>query len=303
MTILVTGGCGFIGSNLVRRLAGRGGRVRILDDLSVGTRDNLPPSPDVELVVGDIRDAAVVARAVDGVEAIVHLAASTGVPDSVRDPTTDFDTNVLGTFHLLRAGVAASVRRFVFASSNAAVGEHPPPVDERCLPRPISPYGAGKLAGEGYCAAFAAAYGLTAFVLRFSNVYGPYSTHKTSVVARFIREGLEKDAVTVYGDGRQTRDFLYVEDLCSAVDGALRATGSGDVFQIASGTETTVLRLVELVREVSGRDFKIVFAPARPGDIARNVSDIGKATRLLGYRPTVRLEDGLRRTCDWFLRR
>src|SRR5262244_611322 len=133
MTVLVTGGCGFIGSNLVRRLAARGRRVRILDDLSVGTRDNVPPSADVELVVGDVRDAAVVTRAVDGVEAIVHLAASTGVPDSVRDPATDFDTNVLGTFHLLRASVAASVRRFVFASSNAAVGEHPPPVDERCL--------------------------------------------------------------------------------------------------------------------------------------------------------------------------
>ena len=303
MTVLVTGGCGFIGSNLVRRLAARGVRLRLLDNLSVGTRDTLPPRSGVDLIVGDIRDGAVVARAVEGVEAVVHLAASTGVSDSVSDPASDFDANVVGTFNLLRASVAASVRRFVFASSNAAIGEHPPPVDELRVPRPISPYGAGKLAGEGYCAAFAAAYGLQTFVLRFSNVYGPGSTHKTSVVARFIREGLQKGAVTVYGDGRQTRDFLYVEDLCSAVEAALAATGSGEVFQIASGTETTVLTLVATLKAVAARDFDVVFAPARAGDIARNVSDISKATRLLGYRPVVPLEDGLRRTCDWFLRR
>ncbi len=303
MTVLVTGGCGFIGSNLVRRLAARGVRLRLLDNLSVGTRDTLPPGSGVDLIVGDIRDGAVVARAVEGVEAVVHLAASTGVSDSVSDPASDFDANVVGTFNLLRASVAASVRRFVFASSNAAIGEHPPPVDELRVPRPISPYGAGKLAGEGYCAAFAAAYGLQTFVLRFSNVYGPGSTHKTSVVARFIREGLQKGAVTVYGDGRQTRDFLYVEDLCSAVEAALAATESGEVFQIASGTETTVLTLVATLKAVAGRDFDVVFAPARAGDIARNVSDISKATRRLGYRPVVPLEDGLRKTCDWFLRR
>ncbi len=303
MTVLVTGGCGFIGSNLVRRLSARGVRLRLLDNLSVGTRDTLPPGSGVDLIVGDIRDGAVVARAVEGVEAVVHLAAATGVSDSVSDPASDFDANVVGTFNLLRASVAASVRRFVFASSNAAIGEHPPPVDELRVPRPISPYGAGKLAGEGYCAAFAAAYGLQTFVLRFSNVYGPGSTHKTSVVARFIREGLQKGAVTVYGDGRQTRDFLYVEDLCSAVEAALAATGSGEVFQIASGTETTVLTLVATLKAVAARDFDVVFAPARAGDIARNVSDISKATRLLGYRPVVPLEDGLRRTCDWFLRR
>lgn len=303
MTVLVTGGCGFIGSNLVRRLAARGVRLRLLDNLSAGSRDNLPPASNIDLVVGDIRDGAVVARAVAGIEAVVHLAASTGVSDSVSDPASDFDVNVVGTFTLLRASVAAGVRRFVFASSNAAIGEHPPPVDELRVPRPISPYGAGKLAGEGYCAAFAAAYGLQTFILRFSNVYGPGSTHKTSVVARFIREGIQKGAVTVYGDGRQTRDFLYVEDLCSAVDAALAATGGGEVFQIASGTETTVLALVATLKSVSGRDFDVVFAPPRAGDIARNVSDISKATRVLGYRPAVPLEDGLRRTCDWFLRR
>lgn len=303
MTVLVTGGCGFIGSNLVRRLAARGVRLRLLDNLSAGSRDNLPPASNIDLVVGDIRDGAVVARAVEGIEAVVHLAASTGVSDSVSDPASDFDVNVVGTFTLLRASVAAGVRRFVFASSNAAIGEHPPPVDELRVPRPISPYGAGKLAGEGYCAAFAAAYGLQTFILRFSNVYGPGSTHKTSVVARFIREGIQKGAVTVYGDGRQTRDFLYVEDLCSAVDAALAATGGGEVFQIASGTETTVLALVATLKSVSGRDFDVAFAPPRAGDIARNVSDISKATRVLGYRPAVPLEDGLRRTCDWFLRR
>lgn len=303
MKVLVTGGCGFIGSNLVRRLAARGVRLRLLDNLSVGTRDALPAGSAIDLIVGDIRDVTAVTRAVEGVDAVVHLAASTGVSDSVSDPASDFDANVMGTFNLLRASVAASVRRFVFASSNAAIGEHPPPVDELRVPRPISPYGAGKLAGEGYCAAFAAAYGLQTFVLRFSNVYGPGSTHKTSVVARFIREGLQKGAVTVYGDGRQTRDFLYVEDLCTAVEAALAATGSGEVFQIASGIETTVLTLVTTLKTVSGRDFDVVFAPARTGDIARNVSDISKATRLLGYRPVVPLEDGLRRTCDWFLRR
>jgi UDP-glucose 4-epimerase len=300
MTVLVTGGCGFIGTNLVRRLAAHRIPLRVLDNLSVGTRANLPDG--VDLAVGDIRDPSAVARAVEGVDAVVHLAASTGVPDSVRDPATDFDINVVGTFALLRASVAASVRRFVLASSNAAIGEHPPPVDEQRVPRPISPYGAGKLAGEGYCIAFGAAYGLQTFVLRFSNVYGPYSTHKTSVVARFLREGLQTGAVTVYGDGRQTRDFLYVEDLCTAVEAALSAAGSGEVFQVASGVETTVLALVEHLRAATGHDFKIDFAPARAGDIARNVSDIAKASRLLGYRPSVSLDAGLRRTYDWFRR-
>ncbi|RIK41240.1 MAG: epimerase, partial [Chloroflexi bacterium] len=198
--ILVTGGAGFIGASLVPMLLGQGYRVRVLDDLSVGSAATLE-GLDVELVVGDIRDRAAVDAAVAGMDGVVHLAAHTTVIDSIHDPLHDYAVNVGGTLNLLLACRDQGIGRFVFASSNAPIGENTPPIDESKPARPLSPYGASKLAGEGYCSAFHSSYGLGTVILRFANVYGPRSTHKGSVVAKFIKDALSSGRLTIYGDG------------------------------------------------------------------------------------------------------
>ena len=200
-TVLVTGGAGFIGSNLARWLAARGDRVRILDDLSIGQPAYLAGTPH-DLRQGSLADPMAVAEAVSGVDAVVHLAARAGIDDSVRDPLGTFEANVAWSVALLEAARLAGVRRFVFASSNAAAGDHEPPSDETDLPHPVSPYGASKLAIEAYAGAYAATYGLTACSLRFSNAYGPNSLHKRSVVAAWLRAALAGEPITIHGDGR-----------------------------------------------------------------------------------------------------
>jgi UDP-glucose 4-epimerase len=248
LRILVTGGAGFIGANLVRLLLDKGHRVRVLDNFSVGRREYLD-GLDLEIVEGDILDAEAVAGAVEGMDGVAHLAAQTGVPDSLKDPHHDCRTNVIGTLNLLEAcrraeeqrsrgveghSAAPSHLRFIFASSNAPLGRQPPPATEDKAPLPISPYGASKLAGEGYCLAYHGSWRLGTAVLRFANVYGPYSAHKSSVVARFFRDISIRGEITIDGDGRQTRDFIYVGDLCRAILLALEGDLSGEVFQIAT---------------------------------------------------------------------
>jgi UDP-glucose 4-epimerase len=211
--ILITGGAGFIGSNLVRLLAAAGYTLRILDNFSAGKASDLQDLP-VTIQTGDIRHRQDVERAVAGVRHIVHLAAHTGVLDSIQDPETNMDINLRGTFQLLQAAVRQGVERFIFASTGGAiVGEVEPPVHEDMVPRPISPYGASKLAAEGYCAAFWGSYGLKTVSLRFTNVYGPYSYNKGSVIAKFFRRVLAGEELLIYGDGEQTRDFVMV-NLC-----------------------------------------------------------------------------------------
>jgi len=299
---LVTGGCGFIGVNLVSRLVQGGGRVRVLDNLSLGRREDVEPL-GVELVVGDIRDFPTLARAARGIDVVVHLAAHTRVVESVSNPELNFEVNVLGTMNALRVSRSAGVQKFIFASTGGAIlGEQVPPVHEGMVPRPVSPYGASKLAGEGYCSAFCRGYGLNTVALRFSNVYGPYSYHKGSVVAQFFRNAMRDEPLTVYGDGVQTRDFLYVDDLVEAVLGADRIDTPGEVFQIASGRETSVASLVELMKEVvTGPSFEVRHEAARAGEVSRNYANIEKARRMLGYEPKTELRDGLRRTWQWFL--
>jgi UDP-glucose 4-epimerase len=301
-TVLVTGGAGFIGSSLVRLLVERGDRVRVLDDLSVG---RLAYLGDVthELVRAPLVDRAAVLEAVAGVDAVVHLAARAGIPDSVRDPLGTFDTNVAHTLGLLDAARQAGVRRFVFASSNAAAGDHEPPADETDLPHPVSPYGASKLAGEAYCQAYAATYGLAACALRFSNAYGPYSLHKQSVVAAWLRAAFRGEPVTIHGDGEQTRDFVFAGDLAAAVGAALDARDdviAGELFQVGTGHETTVNALATAIGTAVGRRIDVVRAAARAGDVRRNVSRVDKAAERLGYRATTTLEGGLARTARWF---
>jgi UDP-glucose 4-epimerase len=300
-TVLVTGGAGFVGSAVARLLADRGDRARILDDLSIGRPEYLDGVPH-ELIQAHLADASSVARAVEGADAVVHLAARAGIPDSVADPLGTFEVNVRQLLGVLDAARRAGVPRFVFASSNAAAGDHEPPAHESDLPHPVSPYGASKLAGEAYCQAYAATYGMAACSLRFSNAYGPRSLHKKSVVSVWLRAALAREPLTVHGDGEQTRDFVYVDDLARAVLAALDAAPdavAGELFQVGTGRETTVNELAAAIGRAVGRPVEIVRAPARAGDVRRNVSRVDKAAERLGYRATVPLAEGLARTADW----
>jgi UDP-glucose 4-epimerase len=298
---LITGGCGFIGVNLTTRLVAQGGRVRILDNLSLGKREDVEPL-GVDLQVGDIRDFAAIRKACDGMDTVVHLAAHTRVVESVTNPELNFEINAIGTMNVLRACRDAGVKKFIFASTGGAIlGEQEPPVHEGMVPRPVSPYGASKLVGEGYCSAFFGSYGLNTVALRFSNVYGPYSYKKGSVVAQFFRNLSQKQPLVVYGDGQQTRDFLYVADLVEAILLTDRAEAPGEVFQIASGRETSIRTLLDTMKTVlPDIQFDIRYEPARAGEISRNYASIEKARRMLGYDPKTKLDDGLKNTWRWF---
>jgi UDP-glucose 4-epimerase len=301
-TILISGGAGFIGSSLARLLTSRGDRVRVIDDLSIGSLRYLEDVPH-ELVRASLADADAVRAAVAGADGVVHLAARAGIPDSVNDPLGTFDANVTQTLALLDAARLAGAARFVFASSNAAAGDHEPPADETDLPHPVSPYGASKLAGEAYCQAYAGSFGLAACALRFSNAYGPRSLHKKSVVAMWLRAVLRGQPVVVHGDGQQTRDFVYVDDLAAAVVAALDAPPdrvAGEVFQAGTGRETTLHDLAATLAAVAPGPVTVTHAPARAGDVRRNVSRVDKAANRLGYRAAVSLEEGLGRTARWF---
>jgi UDP-glucose 4-epimerase len=324
MQWLVTGGCGFIGRNLIRLLLERSNdSIRIVDNLSVGTREDLArvgpftetelparatasDGTRIELVVGDIRDAECAKRAVTGVDAVVHLAANTGVGPSVADPRLDCTTNVIGTLNYLEACRQAGVKTFVFASSGAPVGNCEPPIHEELPAHPISPYGASKLAGEAYCSAYKHCFGIETVALRFGNCYGPLSTHKSSVVAKFIREAMQGQQWEIYGDGGQTRDFIYVEDIAEVILLGARARGvGGEIFQIATNSETTVLELARKLDDALRRNGitpkGIRHGEPRVGDAKRNYSDTSKARRMLGWSAQVNLDDGLNRTVKWFL--
>jgi UDP-glucose 4-epimerase len=302
LTVLVTGGCGFIGVNLARRLRARGHRPVAFDDLSTGHEEDGRAAGFEDVLVGDIRDGDAVARAALGADAVVHLAAKTGVVDSVEDPRSDLDVNVAGTLNVLLAARDANVGSFVFASSGAPLGDAPPPGREDVAPRPRSPYGASKLAGEGLCSAFAGSYGLPTVALRFTNVYGPWSYHKGSVVATFLRNAMVGRPLVVYGDGEQTRDFLFVDDLCDAVIAAVENPPDSPVLQLGTGVETTVNQLVDAILELfPERGVEVRREPARAGEVARSYSDVSRARAELGYDPRTELRTGLAVTRDWFV--
>ena len=298
-TTLVTGGAGFIGANLLRMLLDHGFRVHVLDNFWVGRWEYLD-GLDVEVIEGDIRDIETVVAAIEGVENVVHLAAQCGVPASLTDPRRDCEVNIIGTLNLLEASRMLGVRRFVFASSNAPLGRQLPPATEDKAPLPISPYGASKLAGEAYCLAYHGSWGLGTVVLRFGNVYGSFSAHKNSVVSRFLKDILTKGQITIDGDGQQTRDFIYVDDLCRAIILAIESEVSGEVFQIATGVETSILELAALVQQVINQHVKLHHGPPRQGDVRKNYSAITKVREILGWEPRVGLLDGLRETLAWF---
>lgn len=326
---LITGGCGFIGTSLIRHLVVEGGHaIRVVDNLSVGTRDDLArcctfketlsedliahslsldaPANSVELIVGDILDEVLALKVTKDVDVIVHLAANTGVAPSVADPRKDCVTNVIGTLNYLEGARFNKVKRFVLASSGAPVGEVEPPIHEELAPHPVSPYGASKLAGEGYCSAYYRTFGLETVALRFGNVYGPGSGHKNSVVAKFIRQALNGEILEIYGDGSQTRDFIYVDDLIQAIYLATTVHGiGGEVFQVANNAETTIQemldKLIPLLGERGFSGLKVDYTTPRIGDVKRNFSDTFKARRCLGWQARVGLDEGLARSIEWFI--
>jgi UDP-glucose 4-epimerase len=323
-TWLITGICGFVGRNLVRRLKQESNlQIVGLDNLSTSQREDLsslctlldwePGTPfpkcnegEVVLRIGDITDMTAVNEVVRGadVDVIVHLAADSGIMMSLEDPISNFHVNAGGTLNLLEAGRQHGNTRFVMASTSAALGQHEPPVTENHVPRPISPYGAAKLTSEAYCQAYAGSFGMKTCALRFSNVYGPYSDRKTSAVAKFIRLLLAGEEVTIFGDGEQTRDFLFVEDLSEAILAAGRAELEGAVFHVATGEETTINALfAELTRllEPAGIAPSFRYEPPRAGEILRNYASIEKIKDMLGWSPRQSLADGLQVTVDWFL--
>lgn len=320
MNWLITGGCGFIGRALIVRLMAEGGHtIRVLDNLAVGQREDLRSvaafseqaaadaswDDPLSLIVGDIRDAETTAMACKGAEVVVHLAANTGVTPSVEDPRSDCETNVMGTLNMLEACRAAKVGRFVMASSGAPLGVQVPPLHEDMAPHPASPYGASKLAGEGYCSAYYHCFGVQTVALRFGNVYGEGSGHKQSVVAKFIKLAMAGETLELYGDGSQTRDFIHISDLIDAVVRAATVEGiGGEVFQIATSRETTVQEMTEvLIQALEAEGIArppTKFGERRDGDVLRNYSDTTKARERLGWQARVPLREGLVRTIHYF---
>lgn len=298
--ILVTGGCGFVGSNLVKLLVDQGHEVRVLDNLSKGRKSYLS-GLDVDIYEADIRDPKLCEDAFSDVKKVVHLAAFGSVVESVDDPQANFDMNVVGTFNILKLCVQKKVKKMVFSSTGGAlIGNANPPVDEGSLPKPISPYGASKLCCESYCHAFAESYGLNTVCLRFANVYGPNSEHKTGVINKYF-EAIKKGApLLVYGDGESSRDYIHVSDLVRGISIALMDDSlENEVLHLATGTEITLKRLADTVKEVSGRkDHPIEYLPSRPGEVNRNFASYDYAKKKIGFEPKVSLKKGLEALWD-----
>ena len=300
---LVTGGAGFIGSHIVERLLSEGADVRIADDFSSGLRTNVPRGVDV--VEGDLADAAVAVRAVAGATYIIHLAAIPSVPRSVQDPVRSHRANVDGTLNILLAGRDAGAKRVVFAGSSSVYGESPVlPKREDMRPSPLSPYALQKLIGEQYCQMFTHLYGLETVTTRFFNVFGPRQqpgSPYSGVISLFIEALAAGRAPTVHGDGKQTRDFTYVGDVVTGVLQACQApNAAGEVINVAAGGRISLLDLIRTLQALLGTHATPVFGPTREGDVRDSQAEIQKARKLLGFSPVVAFEDGLRQTVDWF---
>ena len=307
--VLVTGGAGFIGSNLVRALLERGDEVRVLDNFATGNRENLAElEHDVEMVEGELRSYERVHNAVRGVELVFHQGALPSVPRSIQDPLTTSAVTIEGTLNVLLAARDESVRRVVFASSSSVYGNGGTlPRSESQQPDPISPYAVAKLAAERYCVSFHRVYGLETVALRYFNVFGPRqdpNSQYAAVVPRFLAAVNDGRAVTIHGDGTQSRDFTYVANVVEAnVLAADAADAGGHVLNVATGRQATVEGLADAVGEALGRPVEKEYLPSRTGDVRDSWADISAAGALLGYEPSVALDEGLRLTADALLSR
>jgi UDP-glucose 4-epimerase len=313
--IFITGGCGFIGANLVKYFLDKDGYdITVYDNLSTGSKENLARAVSdskqkatFRFMEGDVLDKERLENETKGHTAIIHLAAHTNVIDSLKNPTDDFSINAVGTFNVLEAARKNNIKNFIYASSNAVVGEQNPPINEEEIPAPVSPYGASKLTGETLCSAYYHSYGIRAISLRFANCYGPYSEHKTSVVAKFIRRAKQGKPLEIYGDGNQTRDFIHAQDICDAIDLALdfdsQSVDLGLTFQIATGVTTKIIDLAKMIRDLAVKSGlnppEIIFEEARRGEIRKNYADITKAREVLGFRPEIELGEGLKGVWHW----
>jgi len=305
--VLVTGGAGFIGSNLVRALLERGDDVRVLDNFSTGSRANLAGlEHDVQLVEGDLRSYERVHAAVRGAEVVFHQGALPSVPRSVQDPLTTTAVNVEGTLNVLLAARDEGVRRIVNASSSSVYGNTGTlPRIETQAPDPISPYAVAKLAAERFCTSFTRVYGMEIVSLRYFNVFGPRqdpSSQYAAVVPRFIRAIADDEPVTIYGDGDQSRDFTFVDNVVGANLLAADAPGvGGDILNVATGDSVTVNALADAIGAMLGKQVEKAYEPAREADVRASWADVGEAKRLLGYEMRVDFAEGLRRTADYLL--
>ena len=302
---LVTGGAGFIGSHLAEELVRRGERVRIVDSLITGKRQNIAQLPGVEFLHGDLADLAVAQNAVKGVDYVLHQAAIPSVPRSVQDPITSNRANIDASLNVLVAARDAGVRRVVYAGSSSAYGNTPTlPKVETMPTAPLSPYALQKLVAEQYCQMFTQLYGLETVTIRYFNVFGPRqdpSSPYSGVISLFISALCESRQPKIYGDGEHTRDFTYVANV---VDGVLRACtapdASGEVINVATGGRISLNLLFRTVRDLVGADLEPLYEAPRAGDVKDSQADIGKAQRLLGYQPSVAFEEGLRNTVNWY---
>ena len=303
---LVTGGAGFIGSHIAESLVKRGERVRVLDNLMTGKRENLDHLVDkLEFIEADIRDANTTRQAMEGVSIVYHEAAIPSVPRSVADPQLSHDVNVNGTFNVLMAARDAGVKRVIFAASSSAYGDTEVlPKTETMLPNPLSPYAAAKLVGELYCQTFTRVYGLETVALRYFNVFGPRqdpTSPYSGVISKFVTALLNNEAPTIFGDGEQSRDFTYIANV---VDANLRAAEAaeavGQVMNLGIGQRITLNQLFEELQKVIGTNLKPNYSPTRAGDVRHSLADIARAENLLGYRPLVGLAEGLKYTVDWY---
>jgi UDP-glucose 4-epimerase len=300
---LVTGGAGFIGSHVAAALLARGDKVRILDNFSTGRWENLSALAGADVIEGDVRSYHTVREAVDGVHFVLHQAALPSVPRSIRDPITSNDVNVVGTLNVLNASRDAKVARLVYASSSSIYGRNPElPKREDMMPLPISPYAVSKLAGENYCRAFTDMYGFETVVLRYFNVFGPRQNPKSqysAVIPKFIDALLEGARPQVNGDGSQTRDFTYVDNVVQANLAACSAPNvAGRLFNVAAGARYSLLDLINQLAEIMGQPVDPVFHSSRMGDVPHSYASIEAAHQALGYRPTVAFAEGLRRTVE-----
>ena len=305
-TVLITGGAGFIGSSLAHACVARGDRVRVLDDLSTGRLANLDGLGDgLEFVRGDIRDRATVDATMDGVDRVFHQAALPSVLRSVEDPAASHDVNINGLFNVLESARAAGVRRLVYAASSSAYGETPVlPKVEDMSPQPLSPYGVAKLLGEYYCSVWHHVYGMECVALRYFNVFGPRQSPDSdyaAVIPLFIKLIREGTPPTIHGDGGQTRDFCYIDNVVEANLKALDAPGApGNVYNVACGLRYSLLDLVDAINQSLGTSVVAHHGPPRAGDIRDSLADISAARRDLGYTASVEFGEGLRRTIQWF---